>query len=176
MFSRAGMFTLAALVVALDRASKLLVEQYVSLWDTYVVIPHCFNIVHSENRGAVFGMFSDSSGEWRTLLLVGFSSLVTVFVASLLWQVSRRGSNETRTLRIALALVLGGALGNMYDRLAAGTVTDFLDFYLASYHWHTFNLADSAITVGAGLLLADMWRSRRKRRPAPEAKAQASKA
>jgi signal peptidase II len=79
-------------------------------------------------------------------------------------------------LRIALALVLGGALGNMYDRLAAGTVTDFLDFYLASYHWHTFNLADSAITAGAGLLLADMWRSRRKRRPAPEAKAQASKA
>ncbi len=156
------MFGLAAAVFALDRISKILVESYVSLWDTYVVIPHLFNIIHTKNRGAAFGILAEASGEWRTFFLVGLSSLVLIFVASLLWQTSASGSNESSVMRVALALVLGGALGNVYDRVVSGMVTDFLDFYIGSYHWHTFNIADSAISVGAGLLLLDMWRSRQR--------------
>ena len=157
------MFSLAGLIFALDRVSKVLVEHYVSLWETYMVIPHFFNIIHSQNRGAAFGILSETSGEWRTFFLVGLSSLVLVFVAAMLWLVCARVSKESRALRTALALVLGGAIGNMYDRLSSGMVTDFLDFYLGSYHWHTFNIADSAITTGAGLLLLDMWRTRRRK-------------
>jgi signal peptidase II len=157
------MFGLAALVFSLDRVSKILVERYVSTWDTYVVIPHLFNIIHSKNRGAAFGILSETPGEWGTFFLVGLSSLVLVFVAALLWQVCARVSKESRMLRVALALVLGGAIGNVYDRLAYGMVTDFLDFYLGSYHWHTFNVADSAITAGAGILLFDMWRTRNRK-------------
>jgi signal peptidase II len=156
------MFGLAAAVFALDRISKILVEAYVSLWDTYVVIPKLFNIIHTKNRGAAFGILAEAPGEWRTFFLIGLSSIVLIFVASLLWQTTASGSNESRTMRIALALVLGGALGNVYDRVVSGMVTDFLDFYIGSYHWHTFNIADSAISVGAVLLLLDMWRSRQR--------------
>ena len=171
MFSRTGLFALAALVFAVDRGSKILVDRYVSQWDTYVVIPHLFNIVHSKNRGAVFGILAETPAEWRTFILVGLSSLVLLFVAALLWQVSARSSKEGRMLRVSLALVLGGAMGNIYDRLVSGMVTDFLDFYFGNYHWYTFNIADSAISIGAGMLLLDMWRTRHRRIDSTESKA-----
>ena len=154
------MFGLAVVVFALDRITKVLVESYVSVWDTYVVVPHLFNIIHSKNRGAAFGILADAPGEWRTFFLVGLTLIVLVFVASLLWQTTSTTSKDGRWLRLALALVLGGALGNIYDRIFYGMVTDFLDLYLGSYHWHTFNIADSAITLGSALLIFDLWQGR----------------
>ena len=136
------------MVFVLDRLTKWLVETNVSAMDTYHVIPGFFDIVHSENRGVAFGMFNDSTSEWRTTILVVLAAAAVVFVAAMLWNAQRLD----RSSFWGLSLVLGGAVGNVYDRAMFGKVTDFLDFYFRDYHWHTFNVADSAIVVGSGLL------------------------
>jgi signal peptidase II len=153
-------FAASAGVFALDRITKLVIRQRVTAWDSHAVIPGFFNIVHTENRGAAFGLFAESSSELRTVLLIALALGVMLFITTLLVQPWRGGLISTLTLRFGLALVLGGAMGNVYDRVARGAVTDFLEFYLGSYVFPTFNVADSAITVGAGLLLIDMWRGR----------------
>lgn len=165
MTHRFGPYWIAAAVVILDRLSKLLIEARVSPWDSFTVIPGFFSIIHAENPGAAFSLFADSSTEFRSLVLVGLSVAVAVFISVLLWQPTRRGLNDNWTSRLALALVLGGAVGNLYDRVFRGTVTDFLEFYIGHYHWPTFNVADSAISIGACLLLYDMWRSRKRSAP-----------
>jgi signal peptidase II len=150
-------YALAFAVVALDRATKWIVETYVSALDTYHVIPGFFDIVRSENRGVAFGIFNDSTSEWRTTLLIVLSLAAVVFVSSMLWRPDRLG----RFSFWGLALILGGAAGNVFDRIMWGRVTDFLDFYVGTYHWHTFNIADSAIVIGSGLLLLDLLRPKR---------------
>jgi signal peptidase II len=152
---------IAAVVFFFDRVTKVLIERNVSVWDTRSVIPGLFNIVHTKNRGAAFGMFSDGSSEVRTFLLIGVSVLVLIFIAVLLLQPSRAGFSGSKMTMIGLSMVLGGAIGNIYDRIASGMVTDFLEFYLGQWHFAAFNIADSAITVGAALLLLDMWMSRK---------------
>jgi signal peptidase II len=152
-------FGLAATVFLLDRVTKGIIRSHVSPWDTYVVIPGFFHIVHTENRGAAFGLLANSDSEWRTFFLVGLSILVLALVASVMWQPS--SPSHSRALGAGLSLLFGGALGNLYDRITHGTVTDFLEFFIGQYHWPAFNVADSAITVGAGLLLLDLWLSRR---------------
>lgn len=161
MPARIWSLLIAALVFVLDRATKVLIERNVSIWDTHHVIPGFFNIVHTKNRGAAFGMFSEGNSEVRTFLLIGVSVAVLIFVAVLLLQPSRAGFSGSRTTMIGLSLVLGGAVGNIYDRIVSGMVTDFLEFYVGQWHFAAFNVADSAITVGAGLLLLDMWMSRK---------------
>ncbi len=161
MPARIWSLLIAAVIFVLDRATKVLIERNVSIWDTLQVIPGFFNIVHTKNRGAAFGMFSDGTSEVRTFLLIGVSIAVLIFVAVLLLQPSRAGFSGSRTTMIGLSLVLGGAVGNIYDRIVSGMVTDFLEFYVGQWHFAAFNVADSAITVGAGLLLLDMWMSRK---------------
>jgi signal peptidase II len=133
------------------------VESNVSAMDTVPVIPGLFNIVRSENRGIAFGIMNDSTSEWRTTLLIVLSSAAVVFVAAMLWNARRLD----RCSFWGLTLILGGAAGNVFDRVAFGRVTDFLDFYIGQYHWHTFNVADSAIVIGGGLLLIDLLRPKR---------------
>ncbi len=154
---RVKAYAIAAAVFALDRLTKWIVETSVSALDTVPVIPGLFNIVRSENRGMAFGIFNDSTNEWRTTLLIVLSAAAVVFVAAMLWNARRldRGSFW------GLTLILGGAAGNVFDRAAWGKVTDFLDFYIREYHWHTFNVADSAIVIGSGLLLIDLLRPKR---------------
>lgn len=152
------------MVLLLDRLSKWLIETYVSTADTYRVIPGFFDIIHSQNRGVAFGLFNDSTSEWRTVMLVLFSLAAVGVIAAMLWQAPRMD----RLNVAALALVLGGAAGNLCDRLVWGRVTDFLEVYLGSFHWPTFNLADSAIVIGSGLLLLDLLRP--KRQPAPNSR------
>ena len=163
MSSRLVAYGIAAAVFFPDRVTKGIIQAKVPVWDSYVVIPGFFNIVHVENRGAAFGLFSDVDSEWRAFFLLCVSLLVLALVAAVLWAPSAAGGVAgNRASRLGLSLVLGGALGNLYDRLVNGTVTDFLDVYVGTYHWPAFNVADSAITVGAGLLLLDLWLSRRK--------------
>lgn len=161
MSRRLAAFTTAAFVFMLDRATKLLVESNMTMADSYTLIPRCFNLIYTENRGMVFGLMSEGEIEWRSFFLIGLTALILAFVVAVLWQRSPTGMAASRLSRLGLALVLGGALGNFYDRLARGAVTDFLDIYIASYHWPAFNAADSALTVGVGLVLLDLWRSRR---------------
>ena len=144
-------------VFGLDRWTKHLVETRLTFFDTMQVIPHFFDIVRSQNPGVAFGLFSQSNLRFRTAILIGFSVVAIVVLAVLLTRIRR----WDRPTGIGVALVFGGALGNVYDRLHAGTVTDFLDFYIGSYHWYTFNLADTAICIGAGLLILSMSRAPR---------------
>ena len=146
-------FVIAMGVFALDRWSKWLVETHMSAYDSKAVIPGFFNIVRSENPGIAFGIFQDNPTESRTLLLVGFSVVAVLLLAAMLWRIDKLdGASAT-----ALSLIFGGAMGNVFDRVHAGKVTDFLDFVFGNYHWYTFNVADAAICTGAGLLILSMF-------------------
>jgi|HubBroStandDraft_6_1064221.scaffolds.fasta_scaffold24487_7 signal peptidase II len=143
---------IAAIVVLLDRWTKRLVAQRISLYSHVQVIPGFFRLTHTENTGAAFSLFADSNAPWKTGLLIAFSGIALVVVSVLLWK-----NERTHTLTgIGLALIMGGALGNLWDRLARGRVIDFLLFYFKRYQWPVFNLADSAIVIGAGLLVLEI--------------------
>jgi|ERR1035437_666977 signal peptidase II len=148
----------AAAVLALDRITKVLIERNVGYMDTYRIVPGFFDIIRSENRGVAFGLFNDSTSEWRTTLLVVGSLVAVVAVSYLLW---RPGRLE-RISRWGFALVLGGAAGNVIDRIVWGRVTDFLLFYIRQYQWPAFNVADSAIVIGSALLAIDLIRPKRR--------------
>jgi signal peptidase II len=150
-------YGLAAGVFAIDRITKSIVESHVSFLDTYHVIPGFFDIVHSQNRGVAFGLFNDSTAAWHSIALVGFSLVALVVVGAMLWRPSRLD----RLTYWGLVLILGGAAGNVFDRVVWGQVTDFLELYVGSFHWPTFNMADTAIVIGSGLLLIDLLRPKR---------------
>jgi signal peptidase II len=143
---------IALAVLLLDRFTKWLVIRNIALEDSISVIPGLFRLTHLENPGAAFSIFAESDSPYRTALLVGISLAALAVVALLLW--TRRSSFSSTT--IALSLIAGGALGNLWDRISDGKVTDFLDFYVGPHHWPPFNLADSAIVVGALLLMLRM--------------------
>ena len=145
-------FLIALGVVALDRVSKLVIAKYIPLHDSIPVIPDFFRLTHVENRGAAFGLFADSPSEWKIGVLVLFSIIALVVVSALLW----RNSHSMNTTGVGLALILGGAVGNLWDRLVSGQVLDFLLFYIGKYQWPAFNVADSAIVIGAGLLVIEI--------------------
>src|SRR5947199_6419990 len=147
----------AAAVFALDRLTKWIIETRVSFLDTYRVIPGFFELVRSQNRGVAFGIFNDSTSEWRTVLLVIASLAAVTLVAWMLW----RSERLDKLSLWGFALILGGAAGNVFDRIVWGRVTDFLLFYLGKYQWPAFNVADSAIVIGSGLLFIDLLRPRR---------------
>ena len=149
----------AGAVFALDRATKYLVETHVSFFDTYKVIPGFFDIVRSQNRGVAFGIFNDSTSQWSTAILIGASLLAVAAVSVMLWRAERL---DSRSLW-GFALILGGAAGNVFDRIVSGRVTDFLLVYVRDWQWPTFNIADSAIVIGSCLLLLDLLRSNRQR-------------
>lgn len=159
MNARLRSIAIIAGVVTLDRITKLYIERSFSPWDTKPVIAGFFNIVHAENPGAAFGFLSESASQWRGFFLVGVSLVVMAIIGTMLF---RPGDKKSPLLETALALVFGGAAGNMWDRLFRGTVTDFLQFFFGSYEFPSFNAADSAITVGACLLLIDLWNRRGK--------------
>ena len=107
-----------------------------------------------------FGMLANASGAWRDVLLIGFSAVVLIAISTVLL---RSSIQMNVWIRAALGFVLGGAFGNLYDRIVNGTVTDFVEVHAAQHYFPAFNVADSAITVGACLLLLDMWLSRSKK-------------
>ena len=145
-------FLIAVLVIALDRVTKLMIARRLSLHDSIPVIPGFFRIIHTENRGAAFGLFADSPSEWKVVLLIAFSLIALLIVSALLW----KNSHSLTSTGIGLSLILGGAIGNLWDRVISGRVVDFLLFYVGQYQWPAFNLADSAIVVGAGLLVIEI--------------------
>ena len=145
-------FLIALLVVVLDRLAKLAVERRIPLHDGVQIIPGFLRLTHLENRGAAFGLFADSPSPWKIGTLVLFSLIALVVVSTLLW----KNSHTVSITGVGLALILGGAIGNLWDRLTAGHVTDFLLFYVGRYQWPAFNVADSAIVVGACLLVYEI--------------------
>ena len=151
---------IAAAVVVIDRITKGYIRSAYTSYDVTPVIPRFFNIVHTENPGAAFGIFADSPSAWSSMLLVAVSLVVMAVIGVMLWKPRPTAMQAPGLVSVGLALVFGGAFGNVWDRLFRGTVTDFLQVFFGSYEFPSFNAADSAITVGAALLLIDLWRTR----------------
>jgi signal peptidase II len=148
-FGRNLLVIIAVLVFVGDQVTKAIVEGSIPEHTTVPVLAHFLNLIHTKNTGAAFGLFSGSPEPWKTALLIVVSTLLLAMVIALMW----RNQQLRWQTGVALALILGGALSNLFDRIRLGRVVDFLDVYYRSYHWPTFNLADSAIVVGAGFLV-----------------------
>ena len=146
---------LSLVVLAVDLWTKSLAENALQLYQRIEVLPF-FNFTLAYNSGAAFSFLADAGG-WQRWFFTAIALVASVVIVG--WLLKLRGE---RMVAIALALILGGALGNLWDRVMLGHVVDFLDFHWAGYHFPAFNIADSAITVGAVLLIIDMFIGRDK--------------
>ncbi len=139
----------AVLVVVMDQLSKLWIMKAFVLYQSREIIPDFFNLVYVVNTGAAFSFLADVNSPWRHYFFVGFAIIAVI---GLSWLVHNL-REDSIYYRMSLGLIVGGALGNLIDRIAYGHVVDFLDFYVKNYHWPAFNIADSAICVGVGLYI-----------------------
>ncbi len=151
--ARPYLLALSALVVLLDRITKVWITRHLETGKTIDVIPHVFRISHVLNFGAAFSMFAESASPVavRNSLIV-FSCVAGIIVLTMLWKMGRAASPAS----IGLALIFGGAIGNLYDRIHLHYVVDFLEVTIVHYHWPDFNVADSCISIGAVLLLIEL--------------------
>jgi signal peptidase II len=154
------LFGLTAAVILLDRITKIWISRHIEIGNERPVIPGVFWLSHVLNDGAAFSLFSYSTKPGLVrVVLIAFSIIAAIAVFAFLLRMGQRLTATT----IALALILGGAIGNLYDRLVYGTVLDFLEVHLKfahwAYHWPDFNIADSAIVIGGILLFLDAFRS-----------------
>ncbi|TYO98558.1 signal peptidase II [Geothermobacter ehrlichii] len=147
---------IGALVVGLDQWSKQVIVGSFDLYQSLTVVENFFHITYVRNRGAAFGMLADSP------LRVPFFIGVTLVACGIIVGYLHRLADDRKLAATALALIFGGAIGNLIDRVSLGEVIDFIDVHWYQHHWPAFNIADSAICVGVGLLLLDMWRHDRK--------------
>ncbi|HXW63146.1 MAG TPA: signal peptidase II [Candidatus Acidoferrales bacterium] len=148
-------FALIAMVVLIaDQLTKYAVEQLTPSGSLRILIPGLLNLVHTNNPGVAFGILSSTQTPWRAPVLIIFSLGVMCLI---MWLVAtdRAGSWLGQ---YGLVLILGGAAGNFLDRILRRSVTDFIDFHIGDHHWYTFNVADSAIVVGAGLVILELLR------------------
>lgn len=143
---------LSFLVLILDQASKLVIADNMELFESIQVLPF-FNLTYVHNTGAAFSFLSEAGG-WQRWFFAGLAFVISIVITAWL---ARLKQHET-LLAVSLSLVLGGAVGNLIDRLAYGYVIDFLDVYYQDWHWPAFNIADSAITIGVALMLVESFR------------------
>jgi signal peptidase II len=143
-------------VVLLDQLTKIYIDRTFALYESVKVVPNFFHITYLRNKGAAFGILADSSIRVPFFIV---ASMVAVGV--IIWYLLQLGRDQA-VQQAALGLILGGALGNLIDRVRLGEVIDFLDVHWFRHHWPAFNVADSAICVGVGMLLVSMWRAERK--------------
>ena len=135
--------------VALDQLTKFLIAARIPLGGRIPVVEGFFNLVHVRNRGAAFSLLSNLSSDFAWLFFVATTTLVLLVVGYLWWRLSEREWPSA----LGFSLIMAGALGNLIDRVRLGEVIDFLDFYLGRHHWPAFNVADSLVCVGAGVLI-----------------------
>jgi len=154
---------LSAVIIVLDVWTKWLVVKRIDLHEAIPVIPDFFQLVHVRNTGAAFGIGANASSKIVPLLLN--AGAIVVFCVVVVYAL--RSAITDRVLQTGLHLILGGAIGNLVDRFRFGYVVDFLDVYVGTHHWPAFNVADSAICIGIGLLFLDM-----KKRPETETAAE----
>lgn len=155
--ARKSPFLLISLaVLALDQWTKWLIESHLPEQSSHEVIPGLLHISHVRNTGVAFGMFANGGRDGSSWVL----SLFGLVALGLIGWLFARTSAKERGLLAALAMVMGGAVGNLLDRVASGAVTDFIAVYIGSYRWPDFNVADSAISIGLVLILIDSFRSR----------------
>lgn len=154
--ARPLLMLIAILVVAADRLSKFWVMHHIRWGTGRVIIPKVFRITHVMNTGAAFSLFADASHQnWVRIGLIVFSIAAAALMLVLIFRMGRQLNLTT----IAFALVLGGALGNLWDRITTGEVLDFLEVHIGKYHYPDFNLADSAIVIGGILIFLTSFRA-----------------
>ena len=147
------LFTLLALIVVLlDQASKWFMVARLDPYQPHSVIPGFFNLVLVRNKGMAFGILGQSNSHLAVYLLMGATLAAILVIVVFFWRARR----DQKWLTVGLALILGGAVGNLLDRIRLGFVTDFLDFSIKGYHWPAFNVADSAVTIGTLWLLLNL--------------------
>jgi signal peptidase II len=151
-------FSVIGLVLALDQLTKYVVEKYVRMYDVIPIIPGFFNITRVRNRGAAFGILSGAPALWRSVFFIAVTLVAVAVIAVLIKK------TQERLLVFSFSLIAGGALGNVIDRVRYGEVVDFIDWHVRGHHWPSFNVADSAITIGVCLLAIDMLFDKQKQR------------
>ncbi len=137
------------ITIAADQLTKTLVAGSLHLYESREIIPGFFNLVYVTNSGAAFSMLADVNSPWRHYFFLTIGAAALVGLSVLYWKLRKVNSLYSWPL----ALIAGGAAGNLIDRIRFGSVIDFLDFYVGDYHWPAFNIADSAICVGVGIFL-----------------------
>lgn len=148
-----------AVVVVLDQLTKVWISTTMETWTGKAVIPGFFNLVHYLNRGAAWGFLGSDAIEWQRPLFIAITFVALGFIGYML-----RSTPETDKWMIhGLGLIAGGAVGNLIDRVRLGVVVDFLDFYVGTYHWPAFNVADCALTIGAGCILLSLYLNKDKK-------------
>jgi signal peptidase II len=154
-FRRARWLWLSLAVLVADRASKECIERWTSPYFRFELVPHFAALVHGVNTGMAFGLFGEASAKWVSLFLMGTAAAVVILLVW--WLLSGRAGGALT--QAGLALIAGGAAGNLLDRVIHGGVTDFVELHAGSFVWPAFNVADSAVTVGAFLIIAELLRS-----------------
>ncbi len=154
-------YTLASIwlviTVILDQITKIWMSNVMDVWTGKQVIPGFFNLVHVLNKGAAWGFLDNENIDWQRPLFIIITFVALGFIAYML-----KSTDEADTWMITgLALIAGGAIGNLIDRVRLGVVIDFLDFYIGDYHWPAFNVADCALTIGAGCIILSMLLNRK---------------
>jgi signal peptidase II len=152
-----------ATIVVVDQITKFMVKSTIPLYAKHVVIPSFLDITHVQNTGAAFGLLNAAEFPYKSAVMIGIATLALVAISLFARQL---GAHE-RLSRYGLALILGGAFGNLIDRASAGYVVDFVDVYWGETHFWAFNVADAAITVGAVLVLLEMVGVGRRHAPSP---------
>jgi len=147
---------MAAVMVALDQATKLWVSSTMEVWTGKAIIPGFFNLVHVLNRGAAWGFLDNENIDWQRPMFIAITFVALGFIGYML----KTTEESDKWMISGLGLIAGGAIGNLIDRVRLGVVIDFLDCYVGNYHWPAFNIADCALTVGAGCIILSMFLNR----------------
>jgi signal peptidase II len=147
----------ATIVLVVDQLTKVWIQKTIPVWEKgWTVIPGFFDIVHVLNRGAAFGFLNRHDIDWQQPFFIA----VSLLALALIFILARSKEDEGRFYVCGLGLILGGALGNLIDRVRMGVVVDFLDFYIGDWHWPAFNVADMGICIGAASLIVSFYRRR----------------
>jgi signal peptidase II len=157
LVGRGFYFWVTALVVGLDQGTKALVQRLMSLHESHLVLDGILRLTYVRNRGAAFGILSEAELPYQSLVFSAVSLLALLAIAVYAWRLP----NRSWLPRLALTLIMGGAVGNLLDRARLGYVIDFVDVFWGAHHWPAFNVADSAITIGVALLVLDMLRDQK---------------
>ena len=159
---RAAYFIVSLAVLLLDQWTKGIITRTFDVHQSTTVVVGLFDLTYVRNSGAAFGLFASVDSSIKAVILNSVAVLVFIVVSAY----ALRSSHKSVRLQVGFALILGGAIGNLMDRVRFGYVVDFLDFSISGHHWPAFNVADSAICIGVGLLFLDMLRNEEEARPA----------
>lgn len=164
---RGGYIAVSLAVLFLDQWTKGIITRTMDVHQSRSIIHNLFDLTYVRNSGAAFGLFASVDSSMKAVLLNSVAVVVFLIVSAY----ALRSSHRSVRLQVGLALILGGAVGNLLDRVRFGYVVDFLDFAISGHHWPAFNVADSAICIGVALLFLDMLRNEEEQAPRPDAAA-----